>query len=137
MGDSTMSLAELYGIRLIQIWNIIPAILSIIGTVVYNGLVLFTLLLMGPRTFFSADNLGITGICMLLLCIIIPLLFIASITALLAITQKSKCGYLAIKIQASLSLFIIPVGTVVGVLILKYIRQPQVRKYFDKECFFG
>jgi hypothetical protein len=129
MDDNTISLMKPRGIKLIQIWTAILAVLSLGGTIVYDGLVLFAFLVGGPKGFFT-QNPGIIGVVMLLMCIMIPFLFIMSIAVLWAIDQRSKWGHSVLKIQASLSLLILPIGTVIGILILKYINKPEAIEYF-------
>ena len=116
------------GLTRIQIWHVVSACLSIGGTIVFDGLVLFAFVIGGPEVFFR-ENPNPSGIILLLICLFIPVFLIPTTIAFFGIYSRTQWSLDAIRIQATFSLVVIPVGTIIGVLILRYIKQPVIREY--------
>jgi len=123
------------GLTHIQIWHVISACLSIGGTIVFDGLVLFAFVVGGPEVFFK-ENPNPSGIILLLICLLIPVFLIPTAIAFFGIHNRKQWSLNAIRIQAIFSLIVIPIGTIIGVLILRYIKQPIIREYLTSNCFF-
>jgi hypothetical protein len=112
-------------IVLVAIWEFISAFLAFIGLVAVGVFALAAVVAEADR---AAAIFGLSIATILLLA------FIAmSIVGGIGLLSGKEWGRIIGIIQAVFSLFSIPVGTVIGVLILVYLTRSDVREYFNPQ----
>jgi hypothetical protein len=110
-------------IILIAIWEFITAFLAFIGLLAVGFFALATVVAEVDRV---AAGFGLS------IAVILLIAFIAmSVAGGIGLLTGKEWGRTIGIIHAVLSLFSIPVGTVIGVLILVYLSRSDVRDYFN------
>jgi len=111
---------------LVAIWQFLNAFFCLIG-IAAIGIFAFPEALgfgYGPANVGSIFGLSI-GIFVLLCCIGL------SLAGGIGILKAKSWGRIISIVNAILSLFAIPIGTVIGVLVLIYLTKSEVREYFE------
>jgi len=117
-------------VLLLAIWEFIAAFITLV--------ILAAILLFGfPGMMNSVrygDRMGyvgaIFGLC--IACIILGIYFSVSIAGGIGLLTGKEWGRIVSIVQAAMSLFSIPFGTIIGALSLVYLTRSQVRDYFVK-----
>lgn len=111
-------------ILLIAVWNFFSILIAIIGMV---ALVLFAYPIVN-NLYDIARTGGLFGlaIAMLFLACYVVLAILGGIGILLG----KEWGRIICLIQAALSLFAIPFGTIIGIFIIIYLGKPEVKDFF-------
>jgi hypothetical protein len=55
-----------------------------------------------------------------------------AMTSGIGLLKGKRWGRIISIINATLSLFLVPIGTVIGILVLIYLLKPEVREYFNR-----
>jgi len=114
---------------LVAIWQLLIAFLFLIGIAaisIFAFPVAIGISLYGPRIFDVGAVFGLSiAILFLLGCIGL------SISGGIGILMEKAWGRIISIINAVLSLFYFPVGTVIGVLVIIYLTKADVREYFE------
>ena len=110
---------------LIAIWEFFTAFGALIGISAIAAIAL-------PEALVPVYGPAIVGsIFFLSLSILVLLLFMGlAVTGGIGLLKGKEWGRILSIVHAALSLFCIPIGTVIGVLILIYLTRDEVRDYF-------
>jgi len=112
---------------LVAVWEFLTAIGALIGI---SAIVIFAF----PQIL---DNCGI-GLVGGLFGLSIALLILVGYTSIaiasgIGISNGKEWGRVLSIVHAGVSLFWIPIGTVIGTLIIIYLVKPEIRDYFESE----
>jgi hypothetical protein len=109
---------------LVAIWEFLTALIAFIG-VIAIGMFAF------PSVMVTWGDPRIAGLFGLSIGIIILLAYLGlSVTAGVGVVMGKEWGRIAAIIHAALSVLNIPIGTVIGILILIYLTKPEIKEYF-------
>ena len=111
---------------LVAIWQFVSAFLMFIGIAAIATFALPEALgfMWGPAEAGSIFGLSIA--IFVLLCLIA-----LSLAGGIGILKGSSWGRIISMVNAILSLFNIPIGTVIGIFVLMYLSKTEVREYFE------
>ena len=80
---------------------------------------------------WGAPNIGVIAILGLSIAALMMLAyFILALMGGIGLLKGKEWGRILSIVHAALSLFSIPIGTVIGILVLIYLTKPEVREYF-------
>lgn len=111
-------------ILLIAVWNFFSVLMALIGMV---AVVIFAYPIVT-----ELDGIARTGG---LFGLVVAMLMLACYTVLailggIGILTGKEWGRIMCLIQASLSLFAVPFGTIIGIFIIIYLGKPEVKEFF-------
>jgi hypothetical protein len=116
-------------VLLVAVWEFMAAFIAMVGLAA-------VLLLAFPQVInelrYGFDRTGYMGAMfgLSVACIILGIYIAISVTGGIGLLMGREWGRIVSIVQASLGLFSIPFGTIIGVLILIYLTRQQVREYF-------
>jgi hypothetical protein len=111
---------------LVAIWQFLSAFLLLIGIVAISVFSLPEALGFGWEPANVGSIVGQSIAIFILLCLIG-----LSLAGGIGILQAKSWGRIISIINAVFSLFNIPIGTAIGILVLIYLAKPEVRAYFE------
>jgi len=112
-------------VLLVAVWHFINAFLAFIGIVAIAAFAFPSIIwYSGPGTATAVAGLSIAVLC------ILAFLGIA-VAGGVGLLLGKEWGRILGLVHAALNLFSIPVGTVLGILVLVYLIRPDVRDYFQ------
>jgi hypothetical protein len=111
-------------VLLIAIWAFLSAIFNFIAILAVLVFAVPEALFRGPPT--AGDIFGMS----------VGTLYLIAGLALgvaggIGLLQGKEWGRVVTIMKAALSLFVIPIGTIIGILVLVYLFRPEVREYFQ------
>lgn len=114
-------------ILLIAVWNFFSVLMALIGLV---AIAIFAYPVINELSGISRTG-GLFGlvVAMFMLACYIVLAILGGI----GILTGKEWGRIICLIQASLSLFAVPFGTIIGIFIIVYLGKPQVKEFFAAE----
>lgn len=111
-------------ILLIAIWNFISSLMAVIGMAA--AAIFAYPVIMNLHGIARTGGLFGIGVAMLLL----VCYTVVALTGGIGILNRKEWGRVLCIVQAALSLFAFPFGTVIGVFIIIYLGKPEVKDYF-------
>jgi hypothetical protein len=119
---------------LVAVWEFIAAFLALVSMVA-AFIIGFTAMAYRYNFNHPAGRIDyFTVFVMLSVAAVVLLIYIAiAVTAGVGLLRGKEWGRIASIILAALSVFCVPFGTVIGVLVLIYLTRPSVRDYFTKQ----
>ncbi len=110
---------------LIVVWELLTAFMALIGLLAIAVLVF-------PDTTASMWGSAMPGVFFGLSIIVLVLMsyIIIAVTAAIGIIKNQEWGRVMGIVQAALSVFAMPVGTIIGVLIIVYLARTDVTDFF-------
>ena len=121
---------------LVAVWEFLTAFGILLGIAAVSSLFFFTYPWMwwDPGMWDGWGMPGMGNFAIIGLSIALALMIIVFIVALLGgigLLRGKEWGRILSIVQAALSLFWVPIGTVIGILILIYLTKTEVREYFE------
>ena len=118
-------------IVLIAVWEFISALVILIGIVFASFVVLGTPFWVVVGSMWW-ETLGFGALVFLCLSAVLVTLtyFVIALMGGIALLQGKEWGRILAIAHAALSLLLIPVGTVIGTLVLVYLTSQEIREYF-------
>lgn len=113
---------------LIVVWQFLSAVGAIIGIA---AVYIFAFPLIKEILYGIARKAAIFGLwlgVLMLICIAI-----VSIACAIGLLSKREWGRVLSIVQAALCLLAMPIGTIIGVLIIQYLGKPEVKEYFQPQ----
>lgn len=119
---------------LIAIWEFIVGFIDLVG-IAAIGIIAFPAVMYEYRYGFGLDRPGYTAaIFGLSVGIIVLLIYLTvAIAGGIGLLMGKEWGRIISIVQAALSLFSIPFGTVIGILTIIYLTRTSVKEYFTKQ----
>jgi hypothetical protein len=111
-------------ILLTAVWEFFCAVGTVIGIV---AIVLFAFPIINDMWGIARTG-GMFGLVVAIL--MLSAVMILSIVGGIGLLMKKEWGRVLSVVQAGFSLLLIPIGTVIGVLILSHLTKPEIRQYF-------
>ena len=110
---------------LIAIWEFLTALFAFIG-VIFIGLFAF------PHVFTLWGDARIGGVFGLSVAVIILMAYLGlSVAAGVGLLTGKEWGRITGIVHAGLSVLNVPIGTVIGILVLVYLTKPEIKEYFE------
>lgn len=111
---------------LITVWQFISSVGAIIGiAAVY--IIAYPLIM--DHVYGIARKAAILGLwvgALMLAC-----MAIVSIASAIGLLIRKEWGRMLSIVHAALSLLVVPIGTIIGVLVIQYLGKPEVKEYFQ------
>lgn len=125
-------------IVLIAVWMFLSAFGILIGIAAVATVFFFAYPwmwwdgMMGGWDMWGAPNIGVIAIIVLGIALLVMVAyFIIALMGGIGLLRGKEWGRILSIVQAALSLFCVPVGTVIGILILVYLTKPEVTEHFE------
>jgi len=122
---------------LIAVWMFLSALGTLIGIAAVSSMFFFTYPWMcwdgiGGWGMWDMPRMGSFAIFALGVAVLVMVAyFILALMGGIGLLKGKEWGRVLSIVHAALSLFWIPVGTVIGILVIIYLVKPEVREYFE------